>query len=63
MKTLATALLVLAVLPTVAADISGTPTSDRQVSDIEAQISAQRIAQRIDTLVQFSTRHTLSETE
>lgn len=63
MKTLAAALLALAVLPAVAADISGAPKSDRQISDIVAQISAQRIAQRIDTLVQFSTRHTLSETQ
>ncbi len=63
MKTFATALLALAVLPAGAADISTAPKSDRQVSDIVAQISAQRIAQRIDTLVQFSTRHTLSETQ
>lgn len=47
----------------VASDLAGKPALDNQVTDIVAKISPQRIAQRIETLVQFSTRHTLSETE
>lgn len=63
MKTASFVLFALLALPAIAADSSSAPVLDRQVQEIVAKISAQRIAQRIDTLVQFSTRHTLSETE
>ncbi len=60
---LSTALFAVLAFPVVAADLAGAPVPDQQIADIVAKISPQRIAKHIDTLVQFSTRHTLSETE
>ncbi|MET0518816.1 MAG: aminopeptidase, partial [Burkholderiaceae bacterium] len=39
------------------------PPLDPRISELLSRISAQRIEQRVRTLVGFQTRHTLSETE
>ena len=63
MKILTASLLAVLALPVSAADLASPVAMDRQIKEIVTKISPQRIAQRIDALVQFSTRHTLSETE
>lgn len=51
-------LLAVSVLPAAASDLR-----DPRIVKLMADISAQRIEQRVRTLVGFQTRHTLSETE
>lgn len=59
-----TALLSAAVcLPALAADPMNAGQDDAQMAAIVKNISPQRIAKRIDTLVGFGTRHTMSDTK
>nr|WP_316640157.1 M28 family metallopeptidase [uncultured Roseateles sp.] len=61
-NSLACASLVLLIASTGTAAAADTEPLDASVAKIVADVSAQRIAKRIETLVGFHTRHTLSDT-